>query len=150
MICFPAKPLRGTMRSFIISLFIGLAVALPSAVEAKTKKPDTPEDKLNCKQLTGRIQVKIMEMRGFSDRKQASILARGIQSGFSATLGNESHGIDPNGEYQSELNMLQRYNQRLVTLGCKSYDLNAELNKRDIDDVPAPTILPPKKAKAKP
>lgn len=137
------------MRSFVLILLIGLAVAVPSGADAKKKKPDTPEDKLNCKQLTGRIQIKIMEMRGFSDRKQASALARGIQSGFSATLGNLSHGVDPNGEYQGELNTLQQYNQRLVTLGCKSYDLEAELNKRDIDDVPAPTILPPKKAKAK-
>lgn len=138
------------MRSFVLPLLIGLAVAMPSAADAKKKKPDAPEDKLNCKQLTGRMQVKIMEMRGFSDRKQASILARGIQSGFSATFGNVSHGVDPNGEYQSELNTLHQYNQRLVTLGCKSYDLDAELNKRDIDDVPTPTILPPKKAKAKP
>lgn len=144
------KPLRGTMRSFVLPLLIGLAVAVPSAADAKKKKPDAPGDKLNCKQLTGRIQVKIMEMRGFGDRKQASILARGIQSGFSATFGNNSHGTDPNGEYQSELNTLHQYNQRLVTLGCKSYDLDAELNKRDIDDIPAPTILPPKKAKAKP
>jgi len=36
----------------------------------------------------------------------------------------------------------------LVDKGCKSYDLDAELAKKEIDDVPAATVLPPKKAKA--
>ena len=137
------------MRSFALSLLICLTVALPSSADAKKKKPDPAVDKLSCKQLTGRIQVKIVELRGFGDRTQASALSRGIQSGMAATFGNVDHGADPQGEYAADIDKLHVYNQRLVELGCKSYDIDAELKKRDIDDVPAPTILPPKKSKAK-
>jgi hypothetical protein len=136
------------MRTFAFYSLVALAVALPSTADAKMKqKADTPDDKLSCKQLTGRIQVKIMELRGFGERKQASGLSRGIQSGLSATLGNLANGVDPQGDYDADIKRLHDYNQRLAAKNCKSYDLDAELKKSEIDDVPAPTILPPKKAK---
>lgn len=136
------------MRSFALPLLLCLAVAMPSAADAKKKhKTDTPDDRLSCKQITGRMQVHIMELRGYSGRQQASALSRGIQSGLAATLGNLSHGVDPQGDYAAEIKELHDYNQRLVEKGCKSYDLDAELNKNEIDDVPAPTIPPPKKKK---
>lgn len=137
------------MRSLFLFTLACCAFALPSAADAKTKKPDTPEDKLSCKQISGRMQVKIMQQREFSQEKQASALSRGIQSGFAATFGNLSHGVDPQGEHAADLQKLREYNQRLVDKGCKSYDLDAELAKKEIDDVPTPTILPPKKAKDK-
>lgn len=136
------------MRSFALPLLICLAIGMPSIAEAKKKhEQDTSDDKLSCKQLTGRMQVHIMELRGFSGRQQASALSRGIQAGFSATLGNTAHGIDPQGEHDDAIKQLYAYNQRLVEKGCKSYDLDAELKKNEIDDVPAPTIPAPKKKK---
>jgi hypothetical protein len=135
------------MRSLF--LFTLACCALASAADAKTKKPDTPDDKLSCKQISGRMQVKIMQQREFNQEKQASALSRGIQSGFAATFGNLSHGVDPQGERAADLQKLREFNQRLVDKGCKSYDLDAELAKKEIDDVPTPTILPPKKDKGK-
>lgn len=136
------------MRSFALPLLICLAVGLPTVAEAKKKhEQDTADDQLSCKQITGRMQVHIMELRGFSGRQQASALSRGIQAGFSATLGNTAHGIDPQGEHDDAIKQLYAYNQRLVEKGCKSYDLDAELKKNEIDDVPAPTIPAPKKKK---
>jgi hypothetical protein len=138
------------MRSFALSLLICLAVVLPSTTaDAKKTKPETPENKLSCKQLTGRIQVKIMELRGYSDSKQASALSRGIQSGLVATFGNADHGVDPQGDYAADIKKLHEDNARLVAQNCKSYDIDAELKKGEIDDVPAPTILPPNKKKSK-
>ncbi|CAA2138654.1 hypothetical protein HYPP_01066 [Hyphomicrobium sp. ghe19] len=122
-------------------------MALPSAAHAKKQKPDTPDDKLNCKQISGRMQVRILQLRGFADRKQASGLARGIQAGMAATFGNLSHGTDPQGAYAEDIKSLQAYNQRLVAMGCKSYDLDSELNKTDLLATPSPTIPAPKKKK---
>ncbi len=137
------------MRTLILLSSICLAVILPSVADAKKqKKEDTPIDKLSCKQISGRMQVTIMELRGFKDRNQASALSRGIQTGMAATFGNLSHGADPQGEYASKIAELRQHNQRLVDKNCKSYDLDAELSKNEIDDVPAPTIAPPKKPKA--
>jgi hypothetical protein len=135
------------MRFFALSIFVCLAVALPSVANAKKKKPDVPEDKLTCKQISGRMQIHIMQLRGFGDRQQSSALSRGIQTGFAATFGNLSHGADPQGEFSADITTLREENQRLVAKGCKSYDLDAELAKKDVDDVPAATVLPPKKNK---
>jgi hypothetical protein len=136
------------MRSTALSILLCLAITLPSAAYAKKQKPPTPDDKLNCKQIAGRMQVRIMQIRGFADRKQASGLSRGIQSGFSATFGNLSHGENPQGEYSADVKELHDYNQRLVALGCKSYDLDSELARKEVDDVPTPTVPAPKKDKA--
>lgn len=135
------------MRSIVLIVLLSVAVVWPSAAGAKKPKADTPDDKLSCKQLSGRMQIRIMQLRGFSNRQQSSGLSRGIQSGFAATFGNLSHGADPQGEHDGDVKKLHEYNQRLVEKGCKSYDLDAELAKKDIDDVPAPTVLPPKKKK---
>jgi hypothetical protein len=145
-----AKPvtLRAVMRSAALSILVCLAVAVPSSADAKKKKTDTPDDKLSCKQISGRMQIKIMELRGYSQDKQASGLSRGIQTGLAATFGNQAHGIDPQGDYEADIKQLHDYNQRLVEKNCKSYDLDVELKKSDIDGVPAPTVAPPKKSKA--
>jgi hypothetical protein len=139
---------RAAMRSTLLFALLCFSVALPSGAYAKKDKAPVPDDKLNCKQLAGRMQVRIMQIRGFADRKQSSALSRGIQSGLSATLGNLSHGEDPQGEYAADVKQLQDYNQRLVAKGCKSYDLDMELSKKEVDDVPVPTIPAPKKPKA--
>ncbi|RUP00674.1 hypothetical protein [Hyphomicrobium sp.] len=136
------------MRPSLLHVLVCLALAMPSAALAKKKKEDAPADKLSCKQLSGRIQVSVMELRGFKDRNQASALSRGIQTGFAATFGNLSHGVNPQGDYDAKVAELRTYNQRLVEKGCKSYDLDAELRKNEIDDVPSPTIPAPKKPKA--
>ena len=106
------------------------------------------DKKLNCKQLTGKAQVLILQLRGYGDRKQASGLSRGLQSAFSSTVGTTATGADPDGQHAADLKRLQDYNQRLVASGCKSYDLDYELKQTDPLVSPVPRISPPKKSKA--
>lgn len=135
------------MRRVTVFLLMALGAALPSAAFAKKQAP-VADDKLNCKQITGRMQVRIMEIRGHEEKQQSTGLSRGIQSGFVATFGNLAHGVDPEGTYAAGLKMLSDYNQRLAAMGCKSYDLNFELNQKDKNETPTPTVPPPKKDKA--
>lgn len=104
--------------------------------------------KLNCKQLSGRTQVLILQLRGFGERKQASGFSRGLQSVFSSTVGTSAKGRDPDGQHAEDLKRLQDYNQRLAASGCKSFDLDYELKQTDPLVSPVPRIAPPKKSKA--
>ena len=128
-------------------ILLALATALPSSAMAK-KKAAVSDDQLTCMQITGRMQVQIMTIRDHGTHGQSSALSRGLQSGFAATFGNLDHGVDPDGEYAAAVKQLNDYNQRLVTKGCNSYDLQFELNQKDMNETPSPTVPPPKKDKA--
>jgi hypothetical protein len=104
--------------------------------------------KLNCKQLSGRTQVLILQLRGVGERKQASGFSRGLQTIFSSTVGTTATGRDPDGQHAADLKRLQDYNQRLAASGCKSFDLDYELKQTDPLVSPVPRIAPPKKSKA--
>jgi len=134
--------------------------ALISAAYAKSAQRDTshgagyqaPVDdkKLTCKQLSGRVSVLILQLRGYGDRKQASGFARGLHSAFSATIGTTATGSDPDGQHAADLNTLRDYNQRLAAMGCNSFDLDAELKQTDPLISPSPRVRPPKKVKSQP
>src|SRR3954452_9034879 len=89
---------RGTMLKKTAFILLAIAAALPSAAIAKKKVPPS-DDKLTCKQIMGRMQVRIMTIRGHAAQGQSSALSRGIQSGLAATFGNLDHGVDPDGDY---------------------------------------------------
>ena len=132
------------MRRIRLFVLTALMAALPLVAHAK-KQALVADDKLTCKQITGRMQVRIMEIRGHGERQQASSLSRGMQAGLAATFGNTAHGVDPEGTYAADLKTLSDYNQRLVAMGCKSYNLEFELNQKDMNETPTPTVSPPKK-----
>jgi len=106
------------------------------------------DKKLNCKQLSGRTQVLILQLRGYDNRKQASGFSRGLQSIFSSTVGTTATGSDPDSQHAVDLKKLEDYNQRLAASGCKSYDLDYELKQTDPLVSPTPRIEPHKKSKA--
>jgi hypothetical protein len=140
----------------IVCLMLAAAMAASLSSEAAAKhshgfgtpkvKKETPEDKLNCKQLSGRMQVRIMQFRGYGQQKQASGISHALQSVFVNTVGTSDKGLDAPGEHDADLKQLQDYNQRLVTLGCKSYNLEHELSP-DTKDTPSANVPAPKKSK---
>lgn len=111
-------------------------------------QPPIDDKKMNCKQLSSRVQLLILQLRGYGDRKQASGLSRGLQSAFAATVGTTATGSDPEGQHSADLKKLQEYNQRLIASGCNSYDLDYELKQTDPLASPTARIPPPKKGKA--
>ena len=96
------------------------------------------EKKFDCKKLTGKIQVRIMQIRGYDTRAKASSLARTAQTVTTPIFGGTKEGMDPDGQYRRDRAMLEAYNRELGYKKCKTFDIEAELQKTDGTPAPIP------------
>ncbi len=109
----------------------------------------TPDEQADdCKKLTGRMQVRILDLRDYASRSQSSSVSRGVQSAVTGIFGGTDHGKNPDQQYARDLARLEAYNRQLVAKDCKSFDLKSVLQPKPVRDTPSPTVLPPSKAKA--
>jgi hypothetical protein len=120
----------------------------PFAASAEGYQMTEADMKLSCKQLSGRIQVRLLQARDYGEQQQSSLFSRSLQSAFSNTVGTSSKGLDPDGRHTRDLQMIAAYNHRLAEKGCKSYDLDKELRNRNPHELPAATV-PARKPKSK-
>jgi hypothetical protein len=100
------------------------------------------ELKFDCKKLTGLMQIRILQVRGYDSNKKASAAARGIQSLTTPIFGGTKEGVDPDGQYRKDIAMLQAYNRQLGVKQCKTFDLDAELASTATDVTPSPRDKP--------
>jgi hypothetical protein len=83
---------------------------------------------LDCRRLTGRMAVRIVQIRDFQIRSQTSGLARTLQASVKPVFGDGSGGgTDPASQYARDRAMLEAYNQQLAARQCANFDLDAEL-----------------------
>jgi hypothetical protein len=82
---------------------------------------------LDCRKLTGRMAVRIVQVRDFQTRTQTTSLSRGIQTAMKPAYGGHGEGTDPYGRYARDRAQLEAYNQRLAEKNCANFDLDAEL-----------------------
>jgi hypothetical protein len=99
------------------------------------------ELELDCRKLTGRMAVRIVQVRDFQTRRQTTALSRGVQSATKPIFGGSSEGIDPDGRYARDRGMLEAYNQRLAEKNCPNFDLETELSP-DAKEPPRTRPLP--------
>lgn len=92
----------------------------------------------DCKKLTGAMQVRILQVRGYETREKTTAASRAMQSITTPIFGGTTQGMDPDGQYRRDLAMLHAYNARLAQKGCKTFDIDAELAKTDVRDTPRP------------
>ena len=104
------------------------------------------EQALECKQLTGRMQIRILEVRDYNERNATTAVSRALQSGVTSLFGGSTAGSDPQAQTAKDRAMLDAYNRQLAAKSCKTYDLDAELRQSDFRVTPAATIAPDKKA----
>lgn len=95
----------------------------------------------DCRKLTGLMQIRILQVRGYDSNKQASMAARGMQTFATPIWGGTKEGVDPEGQHRKDLAMLEAYNQRLAEKQCKTFNLAAELAATS-DTTPAPASPP--------
>ena len=94
------------------------------------------ELKLNCRKLTGRMQVRILQIRDHQQRARPSAASRLAQQAATSLYGGPRHGVDPDAEYRRDRAMLEAYNRQLAVKRCKTFDLEAELTPKSVRDTP--------------
>jgi hypothetical protein len=95
------------------------------------------ELKLDCSKLTGTMQIRILQLRGYDTNKQASAAARGLQALATPIFGGTKEGVDPDAQYRRDVAMLEAYNRQLASKKCKTFDLASELA-ATTDSTPTP------------
>jgi hypothetical protein len=99
------------------------------------------EQKYDCPKLTGLMQIRILQVRGYDSTKQTSAAARGLQALTTPIFGGTKEGVDPDAQYRKDIAKLRAYNQQLASLKCKTFDLDAELSATG-DSTPTPRYGP--------
>ena len=82
---------------------------------------------LDCKKLTGRMQVRILQLRSSRGDIKTTALARGMQQAATPFVAGTTRGINPDGDNARDLSMLKAYNAQLAAKNCAVYDLDADL-----------------------
>lgn len=102
------------------------AVTASKAGAAPAYVLNDEEKSVDCKRLTGRMKIRILQIRDYNSRAKTTALSRGLQLAQSQFYGT-SHGIDPDSEYAKDRAMLEAYNAQLASKGCATLDLDKEL-----------------------
>jgi hypothetical protein len=88
----------------------------------------TAEDqKLDCKKLSGHIQIRIRQLRSTSVDKPTSGLSRTLQQAATPFVAGTTRGINPHGDNARDLGMIQAFNGQLKAKGCQAFNLDADL-----------------------
>lgn len=112
--------------------------AATNAPTLSTSSVADTQEELTCGRITGRMKVWILSLRGEGARSGTSSLSKGLQyfgTGVGMTSGSAA---DPEGNRAQKIARLESYNNKLKELGCKSYDLQAELQQTDMRVMPQP------------
>jgi len=96
------------------------------------------EKKLDCKKLTGRMQVRILQLRDPANRPVGSAISQGAQVAIKPILGGTAFGVDPAQSMARDRAMLEAYNAQLKAKNCATYDLEKELATPGVRETPRP------------
>ena len=124
------------------------SAAGPAAAKPEPAKPGLQPDgtyvlspselALNCRKLTGRTLVRILQIRDHELTRSGSVAARSLQKVVTPVFGGTERGADPDADYRRDRAMVEAYNRRLAEKGCKSFDLVKELQPKPAAESPKP------------
>ena len=101
---------------------------------------------LDCKKLTGRMQIRILDIRGSETRERTTLASRGLHTAGKMVFGGTNAGLNTDAQYAKDKAMLEAFNAQLVAKDCKSFKIPEALAG---SGSPSPTVDAPSKAKAK-
>lgn len=140
-----AKPVVALATALLLTACASTSGSVPLTAASDSTEASvaaTPltasEMKLDCKAITGRMQVRILQIRDFTEREQTTGLARSLQGATATVLGGTKVGTDPQAYYNRERVKLEALNARLAEKGCPTFDLDNELKPKPISVTPLP------------
>jgi hypothetical protein len=134
-----AAPNTGLLRTDLLPQ-IGPKVKARDANEAYQLTPD--ELKLDCKKLTGKMQVRLLQVRDQRERTLTTTASQLIQRSVVPVFGGSPHGARPDDDFKRDRAWLEAYNAQLAAKKCPTYNLENELQPRSIRDTPKPVPNP--------
>jgi hypothetical protein len=105
------------------------------------------EAKLDCKKLTGRVAIAILQLRRALVEPKTSALSRTLQTAATPFLAGTTRGINPDGDNARDLSRIRALNGQLTAKNCQPFDLDAELQPGATN---SPRPIPKPKAATKP
>jgi Tfp pilus assembly protein PilX len=113
------------------------------------------EQGMDCKKLSGRVQVRLLQMRNMQGAAAPSGLAQDVKQAGSAAAGvllgkSSTFETDAGKRASGDRAMLAAYNKQLAAKGCKTYDIDAELNGKQGSGAGLPAAKPATPPAAKP
>jgi hypothetical protein len=85
------------------------------------------EKAMDCKRITGSMQISISRMKDTYGRMEPSMGAWAAQSTATPLFGGSSIGANRERVFARERAKLEAYNRELATRNCKTLDIEAEL-----------------------
>jgi hypothetical protein len=85
------------------------------------------EKAMDCKRLTGSIQITISRLKDPLVRQEPSAVSSAAQKLSAPIYGSSNKGGDRQAIYARERAKLEAYNAELAEKGCKTVDIEAEL-----------------------
>jgi hypothetical protein len=93
---------------------------------------------LDCKKLTGKMQLRILMIRDQNERLNPSKTAQVTQKIMAPVFGGSSYGSNVADDAKRDRAWLEAYNAQLATKNCPTYNLDEELQPRSVRDTPTP------------
>jgi hypothetical protein len=142
-----ARPFALGLLAAACTAMGGCAASLDSSLPAASFEGGVynlseEEAGLDCRKLSGRMQVRILQIRDYEERRQTSALSKTMQSAARPVVGGTQIGVAPDTDVGRDRLVLEAYNRRLAELKCPTYDLAAELKPRELRDTPKPRAAP--------
>lgn len=92
-------------------------------------KMSETEKALDCRKLTGSMQITIARMKDQAERPPPSSFSTTMKGTLSPLIGGSTFNANPQGEVARDRAKLHAYNQALRDKGCTTMDVEAELAK---------------------
>ena len=124
------------------------AASVPEPTYSGPYTLSAEERGLDCSRLTGRLQVRLLALRG-EDYKVAPSGTSATMRSVTSTVFGTATATNAASRAAGDRPVLEAYNNRLVELGCPSFDLDKELAARPSAPSPSPTVPAPAKSKSR-